>query len=137
MLHLPASILGPLVLDLGLALPDEGCGLLIGQGREVTRWEQCRNDHPVPRVGFRISAQELERVRATLEPGFEITAIVHSHPTVAAEPSRSDRRRACILPALIVSFAGEEPTWAAWCWNPSGAWRVQLAVSGLDTVADP
>jgi len=75
------------------ALPEECCGLLIGQGNRVTRLVPAANVHETPRRFFTIdpAAQfaTLRELRAA-GGGEDVIGHYHSHPDGPAEPSARD-----------------------------------------------
>jgi proteasome lid subunit RPN8/RPN11 len=65
--------------------PRESCGVIVvRKGRE--RYMPCRNIAETPSDHFRMSPQDV----AKAEGEGELTAVVHSHPNVAARPSEAD-----------------------------------------------
>lgn len=121
MIRLPDEIRLQLVNELADMLPDEGCGLLLGEpaSRTVERWWPCRNTHPRPGKNFVLDPSDqraaVEECRArswAVDHGapLVILAAVHSHPTAPAVPSTTDTGKP--TPAgwdsVIVSFAHED-----------------------------
>jgi len=75
------------------AAPEECCGLLIGQGRRVTRLVPAANVHEAPRRFFTIDPAvqfaTLRELRAA-GGGEDVIGHYHSHPDGPAEPSPRD-----------------------------------------------
>jgi proteasome lid subunit RPN8/RPN11 len=77
------------------ALPDETCGLLLGQGNRIERIQPARNVHATPRTHFEIDPQALvDAHRAARGGGPEIVGYYHSHPEGPAGPSATDQAMA-------------------------------------------
>lgn len=108
---LPGAMRAAIVADLRAALPNEGCGLLIGDrvagdGGRALRWIALRNTSASP---FRYELDPSDLLRVTLEAearGEELWAIVHSHVASPARPSPTDVRQSFYPDALylLVSF---------------------------------
>jgi proteasome lid subunit RPN8/RPN11 len=100
-----------LVADLRAALPNEGCGLIVGDriagdGGRAVRWVPLRNASASP---FRYELDPTDLLRVTLEAetrAEELWAIVHSHVASPARPSPTDVRQSFYPDALylLVSF---------------------------------
>lgn len=81
-------------------LPEEACGLLAGQGDEVSRVLPVPN---VLRSAFRFRMEpraQLEAMRAIEVEGLEMVGIYHSHPRGPAGPSAIDLAEAAYPEAL-------------------------------------
>jgi proteasome lid subunit RPN8/RPN11 len=81
--------------------PREACGLLVVfNGRE--RYHPCRNTATSPGDYFRMDPHDY----SDAEEQGEVTAVVHSHPDVSAQPSEADlvACEASGLPWLIVAI---------------------------------
>jgi len=77
------------------AVPDESCGILLGENRRLDRVEPTRNVHPTPRTHFEIDPQALvEAHRAARSGGPQVLGYYHSHPGGSAAPSETDRAQA-------------------------------------------
>ncbi|MEX0445336.1 C40 family peptidase [Xenorhabdus sp. SGI246] len=83
------------------AYPNEGCGLVIQQGRRQ-RYVPCRNTASSPTVQFLIHPADY----AAAEDQGAIVAIVHSHPDATTQPSQLDIAQCDLsqLPWVIVSW---------------------------------
>lgn len=108
---LPDSMRAAIVADLRAALPNEGCGLVVGDraagdGGRALRWLPLRNASASP---FRYELDPGDLLRVTLETeasGEALWAIVHSHVASPARPSPTDVRQSFYPDALylLVSF---------------------------------
>lgn len=104
------------------ALPNEGCGLLIGDPNTgvVARFVAVTNAAASP-VSYRLDdAEYLAAVVEADRDELDIVGVVHSHPTTEARPSPTDLARAAesLTPPewlwLIVSLADGSPRTRAW-----------------------
>lgn len=102
------------------ALPAEGCGLLAGSGPladgQVAHFFLGANELNSP-SRFRMAGSEvIAALKAIREQELWLAAIVHSHPSGPATPSRTDLREAFYPGAvlLIVDLSGELPIARAW-----------------------
>jgi proteasome lid subunit RPN8/RPN11 len=93
------------------AFPQEGCGFLIGR-EEGEGWRLLRvvpsvNKAANPAKNFEIDVRQHAILQRELRAeGLTILGIYHSHPGGKAEPSRQDRERAAMLPALLWWIVG-------------------------------
>lgn len=93
-LRLSRSLLETLLEEARRSLPHECCGLLGGQGREVTRIFPATNTLASP-VAYEISPRELfDLFRRLRAERLELVGIYHSHPAGENAPSARDRERA-------------------------------------------
>ncbi|WFL78108.1 M67 family metallopeptidase [Altererythrobacter arenosus] len=77
------------------AHPHECCGILYGEGRQITHAQPARNVHPTPDTHFEIDPQALIDVhRAARAGGPQVLGYYHSHPESAPHPSRTDQEMA-------------------------------------------
>jgi len=120
-LILPRTLSADIVEHLRGALPAEGCGLLAieppSDGNSVaTRFYPGTNILASP-TRFTMNPIEVMAALRDIEgSGWWLGAIIHSHPTSPAPPSRTDLREAYSPRALlmIVSFAAGKPELRAW-----------------------
>jgi [CysO sulfur-carrier protein]-S-L-cysteine hydrolase len=134
---LPASMQVAIVEDARRALPNEACGIVVGDaawadGGRPLRWVPLANAHASP---FRYSIEPEALLALTIaldDAGEAIWAISHSHPTSPAEPSPTDIREAYYPEALqlVVSLADAEPTLRAWRIADGVATGVDLELNG-------
>jgi proteasome lid subunit RPN8/RPN11 len=149
--RLPAAIREAIVAHARAQMPNEACGLIVGdrpateRGRAL-RWEPARNLLASP---FRYEIDPAELLRLTIaidDAGEVIWGIVHSHVASPARPSPTDLRQALYPDALYV-LVSLDPTEAAP--GPSGsqpslrAWRIvdgavhEVAVNASPASGDP
>ena len=89
-LRIPAALREEMLACLASRLPEEGCGLLGGQGDVCSVILPVTNELHSP-TGFRMDPQEQLRAFLQFEDqGLELTAIYHSHPRGPQVPSATD-----------------------------------------------
>ncbi len=92
-------------------VPQECCGLLIGQPGRIEQATPARNIATNPRTKFLISPEDhFAAIRAARASGLAVVGAYHSHPRGRAAPSETDRAEAYDDPEfvqLIVSPVGE------------------------------
>ena len=111
MLQIPQRIINDLFDHARTGLPEEVCGYLAGNGREVTlRFRLTNTDHSNEHFSFD-PAEQFLAVRETRKAGLEILANYHSHPETPARPSPEDIRLAFDpnISYVIISLAAEIP----------------------------
>jgi len=111
MLYIPQQIIDDLIDHARRGLPEEVCGYLAGNGREVSMQFQLTNiDHSTEHFSFD-PAEQFHIVREVRKAGLEILANYHSHPETPARPSQEDIRLAFDpnISYVIVSLAAEIP----------------------------
>jgi proteasome lid subunit RPN8/RPN11 len=114
-IQLPAAMRDQVVDDARRALPNEACGLIVGdrpvaEGGGPLRWVPLANAAASP-FRYEIDPEDLLRVTIETETSDEaIWAIVHSHVASPARPSPTDVRQSFYPDALylLVSLAVEE-----------------------------
>jgi [CysO sulfur-carrier protein]-S-L-cysteine hydrolase len=126
----PAAMLARIVAAAREALPNEACGLVIGdrpagEGGSALRWVPLRNAAASP-FRYEIDPDDLLRVTIDTERADEaIWAIVHSHVASPARPSPTDVRQSFYPEAiyLLVSLdpAEADPATGA---ESVRAWRI-------------
>jgi proteasome lid subunit RPN8/RPN11 len=108
---LASSMVAEIVAEARRALPNEACGLVLGDspaaaGGRPRRWIPLRNALASP-YRYEIDPDDLLRVTVDAEArGEEIWGIVHSHVASPARPSPTDVRQSFYPDALyvLVSF---------------------------------
>lgn len=96
------------------AFPQEACGILLGEGAVINRFEETRNVHPSPQTHFEIDPEALVAAhRSAREDGPKVLGYFHSHPKGPAKPSKTDQEQA----------AGDGKLWAIWGEERLGFWR--------------
>lgn len=99
------------------ALPQEACGILLGEGGVITRLVETRNVHPEPETHFEIDPQALiDAYREERIGGSPVAGYFHSHPMGPAIPSKIDQQHAsgdgriwAICGEGVVRFWRDEP----------------------------
>ena len=112
---IPAVMIQQLIDHARAGLPNEACGVIIGDapaaaGGRPRRWEPCANAAASP-FRYEIDPDELYRLTvATDETNEAFWAIVHSHTQTAARPSATDVGQAFYPDALyiVVSLSSED-----------------------------
>ena len=119
-LSLNGELVDAIVRHCVAALPNEGCGLLAGRRARASlvadRFYPGTNRLASPSRFAMDPAEVMAALTAIDRDGHRLAAVVHSHPTTEAVPSRTDLREAYYPEALllIVSLAGETPRLRAW-----------------------
>ena len=114
-IELPNSIRSAIVAHAMAGLPNEACGLIMGdrpaaEGGRALRWVPLPNQAESP-YRYEIDPEDLLRLTIELDDADEVIwAIVHSHVASPARPSPTDVRQAFYPDALylIVSLRPEE-----------------------------
>ncbi len=105
------------------ALPNEGCGYLIGHDHHISRVHTTQNVHPQPRTRYQVDpVAYLDLDDELEESNEEVIGIVHSHPFTDAIPSETDRSHA--NPGwwyLIHGFPDHAPGGVLRAWRLDGA----------------
>ena len=77
------------------AHPHECCGLLLGEGGQITQARPAANIHPEPARHFEIDPRALiDAHKAARAGGPQVIGYYHSHPNGLARPSATDRAQA-------------------------------------------
>lgn len=124
-LRLGCNMHDEIIRHLQASLPNEGCGLLAGDGDaagafRATRFFPGDNADRSPTRFTMDGAQVVAAFKEMREHALTLGAIVHSHPASPPEPSPTDIREAFYPDALsvIVSFQDGAITMRAWQWLP-------------------
>jgi proteasome lid subunit RPN8/RPN11 len=104
---LPAAIRDAIVLHAREAVPNEACGIIVGdrpagEGGAATRWVPLRNPLASP-YRYSIDPDDLLRLTVETDDADEVFwAIVHSHVASPARPSPTDLRESHYPDSLYV-----------------------------------
>jgi [CysO sulfur-carrier protein]-S-L-cysteine hydrolase len=141
---LPAGIRDAIVEHARREVPNEACGIVIGdrpsaEGGRALRWEPLRNPLASP-YRYSIDSDDLLRLTIETDDADEVFwAIVHSHVASPARPSPTDLREAHYPEALYV-LVSLDPNEAdpgtgaasvrAWRIVGGGVHEVELTIDG-------
>jgi proteasome lid subunit RPN8/RPN11 len=109
---LPGKLRDEIVAHVRETVPQECCGLVLGDDDTARRVLRCRNVHPTPETRYLIDRQQVfEAFRASKDFDRELVAIYHSHPRSPAYPSPTDRAEAQWPDAayVLISLRTEAP----------------------------
>ena len=102
-IELTSGITATLIQEAARAHPQECCGLLLGQGGQITHTRRAANVHADPAFQFEIDpAALLAAHRGARGGGLQVLGYYHSHPNGRAQPSPRDQAAA----------AGDGRVWA-------------------------
>lgn len=103
-----SDLMDQLRAEAAAAHPRECCGILLGQGAQITAIASARNVHPAPRTHFEIDPQALiDAHRAARAGGPQVLGYYHSHPEGPAHLSATDRDEAAHDGAIWALVTGE------------------------------
>lgn len=89
-MRIPAEMADEIVAHCRAALPNEGCGLLVGENDEVRRLHLLDNVDPSP-VSYTIDPLgHFEALRRAEADGWDLIGAFHSHVASPAYPSPTD-----------------------------------------------
>ncbi|WP_271077015.1 Mov34/MPN/PAD-1 family protein [Aurantiacibacter sp. MUD61] len=115
----PNKVHAGLILEAQNAHPSECCGILTGNGTEVTGLIPAQNVHPTPATHFEVDPQTLINAhRAEREGGPQVIGYYHSHPNGPSYPSETDAQMAAGDNTIWAIVAPGETTW--WRDTPDG-----------------
>lgn len=141
---LPAAIRDAIVEHARREVPNEACGLIVGDqpaadGGRALRWEPLRNPLASP-YRYAIDPDDLLRLTVETDDADEVFwAIVHSHVASPARPSPTDLRESHYPDSLylLVSLDPREadqatgaPSIRAWRIVAGGVHEVALTIEG-------
>jgi len=109
---IPQHIFDEMIAHCRAGYPNEACGILAGNGREVARLYRMKNADASP-VSYLMDSQEQFRAMKSMrEEKLSIVALFHSHPDSAAYPSAKDVQLAFYEDSayVIVSLTGGVPS---------------------------
>ena len=139
---LPAAIRDGIVEHAGREVPNESCGIVVGDrpaadGGRPIRWEPLRNQVASP-YRYAIDPDDLLRLTIATDDANEVFwAIVHSHVSSPARPSPTDLRESHYPDALylLVSLDAAEgdpitgaPSLRAWRIVDDAVHEVELTI---------
>ena len=96
-----------MLADARRALPNECCGLLIGDAALIARAAPARNLRPSPDRYLIDPADHCAALRVARAAGLEVVGAYHSHPDGSLRPSEVDRREAS-YPEFIYAIVAPE-----------------------------
>ena len=116
MVRLTASDAAAIVAHARRELPNEACGLLIGEpdgsaGGDVESIHPCRNTEASP-MKYTLDSQDVGKANwDAISRGLELVGVYHSHTHTEAYPSWTDVQQAAdpTWHYLLVSLKDEEP----------------------------
>lgn len=118
-LELTIALLERLAAEAEKARPAECCGILVGEGDQISAIMPAQNVHPTPKTHFEIDPKTLiDAHRAARNGGPQVVGYYHSHPSGPAQPSRTDEETAAGDNAIWAIIAPRETTW--WRDTPDG-----------------
>jgi proteasome lid subunit RPN8/RPN11 len=106
-IELPSEIRAAIITHAQGALPNEACGVIVGDapaaaGGRARRWEPARNRAASPYL-YELHPDDLLRLTIAVDDADEVFwAIVHSHTHSPARPSETDIRLALYPEALYI-----------------------------------
>lgn len=113
------------------ALPNECCGLLIGDAELIDRAAPARNLRPRPDRYLVDPADHCAALRAARAAGLEVVGAYHSHPDGSLLPSAVDCREATypeFIYAIVSPEAGRRRRVAAFRLRSDGFDEVRLRI---------
>lgn len=111
MIEISQHIIDSILKQLESELPNEGCGLLTGNGNIVRQQYALTNIDRSPEHYSFDPQEQFKVLKEARTNGQQIIANYHSHPETPARPSEEDIRLAYDpdIIYIIVSFADEKP----------------------------
>lgn len=89
--RISAEVIAQILQAASTAHPEECCGILFGQGLQITAIQPTPNVHPAPETHFEIDPHTLIAAHKTQRAGGpRIVGYYHSHPAGEAVPSPTD-----------------------------------------------
>lgn len=137
-LVIPVHILEEMISHCREVYPNEACGMLSGEGREVATIHKMTNVNNSP-VRYEMDSREQFKAQRDMRVRkYSLLGIYHSHPSTAAYPSHTDVERALWdgrplfedVVYLIISLAEEAPTVKAFSIREGGVKEVGITVRG-------
>lgn len=118
-MRLPAAIEAAIVEHARRDVPNECCGLLIGDADGIVACVPAANIADAPATRYRIEPRDhLAAIRAARERGLDVIGAYHSHPRSAARPSATDAAEAFAgFVFVLVGLASATAEITAWRWD--------------------
>lgn len=92
-------------------LPEEACGILVGQGSRAEKVIPVTNELHSP-VRFRMAPlEQLDALIWLEDRGLDLLAIFHSHPTGPAMPSETDIAEFYYPGSAVIILSPADPVW--------------------------
>lgn len=111
---MPAAVADAILAHVAAVAPLEGCGLLVGRGRDVVRAVPTPNALASP-VRYAIPPDaHFAAIRDARHDGLEVVGAFHSHPASPAVPSPTDRDAAFPDFLFVVAALSPAPHLRAW-----------------------
>jgi proteasome lid subunit RPN8/RPN11 len=108
---IPKQIFQEMLAYCKAGYPNEACGILAGNGKEVSKIYRMANIENSPVTYMLDSKEQFKAMKDMRENNLSMLAIFHSHPSSAAYPSAKDVSLAFYEDAfyIIVSLMEKEP----------------------------
>ncbi len=124
-----SAVIAQIETEARAAHPHECCGILLGEGEQVTAIQPAANIHPKPQTHFEIDPQTLVDVhRAARSGGPQVVGYYHSHPVGDPHPSATDRAMAS-GDGRIWAIVGRECI-TFWCDAEDGFQALSYEIAG-------
>lgn len=103
---IPKSIINQMIEQAKAEFPNEGCGILAGQGNKVSHIYKMVNSEKSAESFFMDPKEQFSVIKKMRQDNLEMLAIYHSHPSTPARPSAKDIEMALYPQAsyLIISL---------------------------------
>ncbi len=113
--HLPRSLAEQMAAEAARAIPEEACGVLVGQGNAITCTISIPNIASAPERAFVLDPATLVQAISRIETsGQELIGFYHSHTQHDAQPSPTDIREWNYPDLLMVIISVASKKIAAW-----------------------
>ncbi len=108
---IPQQIFQEMLVHCKEGYPNEACGILSGNGSEVSKIYKMTNIEKSPVTYMLDSREQFKVMKDMREDNLSMLAIFHSHPTSPAYPSARDVSLAFYEDAIyiIISLMNKEP----------------------------
>jgi proteasome lid subunit RPN8/RPN11 len=111
LLIIPSDIFTDMLAHCKAGYPNEACGILAGNGNEVSKIYKMTNIENSPVTYMLDSKEQFKAMKDMRGNNLSMLAIFHSHPSSAAYPSARDVSLAFYedVVYIIISFIEKEP----------------------------